>query len=364
MAMLGAQPAQALTNILQNPPQLPLRQETTSYTALPSQAKVLGQGKTLKEFDLSIEYINSRIRNPGERRIDQVRLRGYVGTNTSEDTPFVAPTIEVNPGDTVRVNLKNNLPIVPNCKVSPEKINEPHCFNGTNLHTHGLWISPTGNSDNVLLSINPGEEFQYEFNIPPEHPAGTFWYHPHRHGSTALQVASGMAGALIVHGDRKPEADGINQFTHGDIDTLLAGLTDMPERILVLQQIQYACLDDEGEIKVRKDLAGNVVAWVCDDEDTGGIEFYDSPGGNGLFGPGTWDKSGRHTSINGKIIPIIRGDGAHIPRVKAGQIERWRAIHAGVRDTISLEFRKSQRPVKGSIRYVKASEQDDWIQKY
>ena len=27
----------------------------------------------------------------------------------------------------------------------------PHCFNGTNLHSHGLWVSPTGNSDNVLL---------------------------------------------------------------------------------------------------------------------------------------------------------------------------------------------------------------------
>ena len=87
-----------------------------------------------------------------------------------------------------------------------EDPNNPHCFNGTNLHSHGLWISPTGNGDNVLLSINPGVSFQYEYNIPPDHPAGTFWYHPHRHGSTALQVSSGMAGALIVRGDRLPTA--------------------------------------------------------------------------------------------------------------------------------------------------------------
>ena len=29
------------------------------------------------------------------------------------------------------------------------------------------------------------------------------WYHPHRHGSTALQAASGASGALIDRGDRK-----------------------------------------------------------------------------------------------------------------------------------------------------------------
>ncbi|WP_420360335.1 multicopper oxidase domain-containing protein, partial [Agrobacterium vitis] len=56
----------------------------------------------------------------------------------------------------------------------------------------------------MLLSINPGMKFEYEYNIPVDHPAGTFWYHPHRHGSTALQVGSGMAGALIIPGDRPP----------------------------------------------------------------------------------------------------------------------------------------------------------------
>lgn len=42
----------------------------------------------------------------------------------------------------------------------------------------------------VLLRIAPGVEFQYEYNIPAYHPAGTYWYPPHLHGSTALQVSS------------------------------------------------------------------------------------------------------------------------------------------------------------------------------
>ena len=28
--------------------------------------------------------------------------------------------------------------------------------------------------------------------------SGTHWYHPHRHGSTALQVGGGLVGLLIV----------------------------------------------------------------------------------------------------------------------------------------------------------------------
>ena len=361
IAMFAAQPAQAAPekHVLKNPPLLQLRQEPTlpNDSFYTTGTSVTTEANKDKEFDLSIEYINSKLTNPGTNNNDNVRLRGYVGTDTSDDTPYVAPTIEVNPGDTVRVNLENNLPSDESCTNQPENVNNPHCFNDTNLHTHGLWISPTGNSDNVLLSINPSEKFQYEYNIPPDHPAGTFWYHSHRHGSTALQVASGMAGALIVRGDRKPKqliaTDPPNLYVHGDIDTLLAGLDNMPERVLVFQQIQYACLDKNGAIKVKKDDDGNVVAWDCESGDIGGIEFYDDPGGNGLFGSRTWKESGRYTSINGKVIPEIQD-------AKAGQIERWRMIHAGVRDTISLKFLKLNDDA-ASFNSLKAVDAESYI---
>ncbi|HYN39661.1 MAG TPA: multicopper oxidase domain-containing protein, partial [Rhodospirillales bacterium] len=189
----------------------------------------------------------------------------------------------------------------------------------------------------------------YEYNIPPDHPAGTFWYHSHRHGSTALQVSSGMAGALIVRGSRLPSKD-----ANGDIDTLLTGRDGkpLPERILVMQQIQYACLDAQGAIKVARNDAGQMVGWVCDEGDVGGIEFYDDPGGNGLFGPGTWNQSGRYTSINGLVLPKFAA--------RAGQIERWRLIHAGVRDTISLELRALKKDAP-AIDALKAADGDRFI---
>lgn len=352
LAMFAANPAQAAPEerILENPPLLELRKEATPPATLMAVPKPTLGARGEKEFDLNIVYTDGTLYNPATQRNDKVNLRSYVGTGTNPHRSYAAPTIEVKPGDTVRVNLNNKLPPDPSCIRWTGNVDTPHCFNGTNLHSHGLWVSPTGNSDNVLLSINPGVSFQYEYNIPPDHPAGTFWYHTHRHGSTALQVASGMAGALIVRGDRLP-----SNTANGDIDTLLKRPEGaaIRERVLVLQQIQYACLDSKGAIKVQKDSSGKkVIAWVCDPGDTGGIEFYDDPGGNGLFGPGTWAESGRYTSINGLILPTFI--------TKAGEIERWRMIHAGVRDTISLEFRKLKAGAP-DINALKAIDADSYI---
>jgi hypothetical protein len=61
--------------------------------------------------------------------------------------------------------------------------------------------------DDPEQGIKPGEERQYEYFIRDDHPAGTYWYHPHLHGSSAMQVGSGMAGMLIIEGpiDEVPE---------------------------------------------------------------------------------------------------------------------------------------------------------------
>jgi FtsP/CotA-like multicopper oxidase with cupredoxin domain len=95
------------------------------------------------------------------------------------------PTLRVRPGDELAVRLTNRL-------------DQP-----TNLHTHGLRVSSQGNSDNAFLRIDPGSSFDYLFRIPPDHPAGTNWYHPHHHGTVADQLFGGLAGGLLV--DRGPD---------------------------------------------------------------------------------------------------------------------------------------------------------------
>ncbi|XP_078495917.1 uncharacterized protein LOC144751887 [Ciona intestinalis] len=108
---------------------------------------------------------------------------------------LAAPTWVVNPGDTVHLRVSNLLG--PN-SANQTGHNTMHKPNTTNIHVHGLHISPKGISDNVFIEIEPGQTQEYLFNIHSEHPAGTYWYHPHFHGSGAFQVTSGMAGLIVI----------------------------------------------------------------------------------------------------------------------------------------------------------------------
>ncbi|ESP99526.1 Multicopper oxidase mco [Streptomyces sp. ADI96-15] len=85
----------------------------------------------------------------------------------------------------------------------------------TNLHTHGLQVSPSGSADNVFVRLDPLEDHQYAYDIPFDHPAGLHWYHPHHHGSTTHQAWSGLAGPIVVEGDidHVPEIAGMRERT-------------------------------------------------------------------------------------------------------------------------------------------------------
>ncbi|MEE8148085.1 MAG: multicopper oxidase domain-containing protein, partial [Longimicrobiales bacterium] len=68
------------------------------------------------------------------------------------------------------------------------------------------------------------------------HPPGTHWYHPHAHGATHDQVASGMAGFLIVEGDVD---EAINRAMTGEAwpaPEVKAGPFDYRERLVFFQR--------------------------------------------------------------------------------------------------------------------------------
>src|SRR5436305_3265287 len=138
-------------------------------------------------------------------------------------------TWELRGGDLLRVDLRNHLPKLP--PQPPMTMDRPHAWTTTNLHTHGLHVSPSGNADNVFLAIAPGEQHRFEISIPHDHPAGMFWYHPHHHGAVTQQVRAGMAGLIIVRGD----LDRVPEVRAAD------------EKVLVLQSIElgseYQLLD-------------------------------------------------------------------------------------------------------------------------
>lgn len=125
------------------------------------------------------------------------------------DGATVAPVIRTSPGDTLKIRYVNDLPVksAETCAVNP-------CMNMTNLHFHGLIVSPKSPQDDVLGMIaKPGQELKYQVEIPVDHPPGLFWYHTHPHGESHRQVADGMSGAIVIEGMENyvPEVKGLRE---------------------------------------------------------------------------------------------------------------------------------------------------------
>jgi FtsP/CotA-like multicopper oxidase with cupredoxin domain len=143
----------------------------------------------------------------------KVRLRAY-------NNQIPGPTMRIYPGQRVHITLKNSLPPYDSTGWNGNH-NVPHHLDWTNLHLHGMDIiphlfEPLGTSDPMapMIHIEPGKSKEYVFDIPHDHEPGLNWYHPHSHGSTAVQAVSGMAGGIIVPGaiDDVPEIKAAKQY--------------------------------------------------------------------------------------------------------------------------------------------------------
>ncbi len=108
----------------------------------------------------------------------------------------VAPVIRASPGDVLKIAYINDLPNKSSetCAINP-------CMDMTNLHFHGLFVSPDAPQDDVLgMLAEPGQTLHYTVPIPRNHPPGLFWYHTHPHGESNRQVSDGMSGAIVIEG--------------------------------------------------------------------------------------------------------------------------------------------------------------------
>ena len=108
----------------------------------------------------------------------------------------VPPVIRASPGDVLKITYINDLPAksTESCALGP-------CMNMTNLHFHGLTVSPNAPQDDVIgMLAKPGQRLHYSVKIPRDHPPGLFWYHTHPHGESDRQVLDGMSGAIVLEG--------------------------------------------------------------------------------------------------------------------------------------------------------------------
>lgn len=211
------------------------------------------------------------------------------------------PTWVVDPGDTLRFRLVNALapPGSPPPAQQVVPCGDPALAKGrlvgaahgegpahvatlTNLHTHGLQVSPVGNADNPFIDLEPGQSCDYEIRIPFDQPPGLFWYHPHRHGSTSKQGWAGAAGAIVVR---------------GGLDTV-AALRGLTTRTMVLQELWV-------------DGAGRV------------------PGGIPIPTAGTvFSSIGPEGAVPTEFLYTVNGVREPAIAARPGEVQRWRILNA------------------------------------
>ncbi|HEX3419924.1 MAG TPA: multicopper oxidase domain-containing protein, partial [Candidatus Udaeobacter sp.] len=134
----------------------------------------------------------------------------YRGNNTP-------PVIRTQPGSILKVEYKNEL-----AAHSTETCVGHPSMQMTNLHFHGLHVSPNAPQDDVLtMMASPGETLNYSVQVPPQQPPGLYWYHTHSHGESYIQDLDGMSGAIVVEG----------------MERYVPEVRNMRERILVLRDL-------------------------------------------------------------------------------------------------------------------------------
>ena len=242
--------------------------------------------------------------------------------------------LAIQPGDTLRIRLVNNLPtvreadhIADNCYL----VNNP-----TNLHTHGLIVEPhraTGPSDTygdyVFVEIDnpantvtlpgcgpgkhahPGSDLasgavDYLYKIEATHPSGLFWFHPHLHGLALNQVTAGMAGIITI---------GSPADACGDSDCTAA-----------IQQadVQHVVLQDE------QVLSGGVLKTQQEPDFCTGAPAAPRPGfcpGQNVAGVGTFSGGFWLHTVNGQVYPQINVN-------SSGSL--WRMVNASASRSYTL----------------------------
>ncbi|MDX6647408.1 MAG: hypothetical protein QOK40_3135, partial [Miltoncostaeaceae bacterium] len=141
---------------------------------------------------------DNRLREPRQwvSRNGYLRVRLVVGVRQVElggrsvqalvyNGDYMPPTIRLRPGDRLDLELANELP------------------EATNLHVHGMHVSPQDDSDNIFLHVAAGQTFHYHYRFPRDLEPGTYWYHSHLHGLSEGQVFAGLSGAIVVEGLRQ-----------------------------------------------------------------------------------------------------------------------------------------------------------------
>ena len=276
------------------------------------QPTMLEAKNELLDATLTASYFDTKLAGADPSKQYPVSLRAY-GYGT-QGPSYAGPTLVVKGGDQLRIKLVNNLPVNPPFLAfrDPTNYMKP---NTTNLHTHGLHVYPGAYPDQKPLEygdyvVDPntggvlpnGDSRQYVYQIPKDHPAGPFYYHPQYHGSSAIQVASLMQGAIMVRGpvDELPE------------------MAEAKELIFLFQAPYYASSQISNNYGVKDGLLEKFA------------QIANQPTGYGV-------DSSYHDYLDAQPVLI---NGVRQPTIvmQSGEVQRWRFINTQVFNYLNLSL--------------------------
>ena len=266
----------------------------------------------LLDVTLTASYFDTKLAGIDPTNQYSVSLRAY--GYDAQGPSYTGPTLVVRGGDLLRIRLVNNLPVNPPFLAfrDPTNYMKP---NTTNLHTHGLHVYPGIYSDRKPLEygdyvVDPniggvlpsGDSRQYAYQIPKDHPAGPFYYHPQYHGSSAIQVASLMSGAIMIRGpvDDLPE------------------MAEAKELIFLFQAPYFASKKIDNNYGVKDGLLEKFA------------QIANQPTGHGIHGASDDYVTAQPVLINGVRQPTIV--------MQSGEVQRWRFINTQVFNYLNLSL--------------------------
>jgi FtsP/CotA-like multicopper oxidase with cupredoxin domain len=270
--------------------------------------------------------------------------------------PYGGIRLQLYAGDHLRMRLINRLPPVAADAIyahgSDAMMNGMLVANPVNIHTHGLIVEPRmadakdpTYGDYVFVMgypagklppmVSPEETatdkpIQYDIYIPPNHPSGIYWFHPHVHGLSINQLSEGLSGVITI--------GRVTDYASAPDSTAI------PERYFILKDMQVM---GNGRVVDQEDSAFCAPYDLAYVQRNGYCQGRNSSGGDGDFRlPAGHSFPGMHHlgstgadytgglwffTINGDVYPQLPAP--------SGSGELWRLLNAGASRTYDLLLR-------------------------
>ncbi len=127
-----------------------------------------------------------------DARMANISVNGTNATLYTYNGLYPGPMIKVSRGQTLKINFTNSLPDIGGTNILGFPLNH------TNIHTHGLHVSPEEPADAAHLDVAPGQGYNYIYDLSLVDPSALYIVHPHKHGLVAEQYFGGMISTIQV----------------------------------------------------------------------------------------------------------------------------------------------------------------------